>query len=277
MGIEIKNVSYFYDLDSYKIQALKNISLTIKKHKMTAIIGKTGCGKTTLMQHLNALLKPSEGEVIVDEFHIQAKTKNKSLKNLRAHVGLVFQFSENQLFEETVAKDIAFGPSNFNVDKAEIQRRVEEVIELVGLDASYLERSCFQLSGGQKRRVAIAGILAMNPEIIILDEPTAGLDPQGAMEMMNLFKKLQVDYGKTIIIVTHDMDQVYEYCDEVILLDKGMLVAQEATALFFEQHPEVEMPKILRLKKAFEQKGMQFKHHPRSIIEVLKEVQAWER
>lgn len=277
MGIEIKNVSYFYDLDSYKIQALKNISLTIKKHKMTAIIGKTGCGKTTLMQHLNALLKPSEGEVIVDEFHIQAKTKNKSLKNLRAHVGLVFQFSENQLFEETVAKDIAFGPSNFNVDKAEIQRRVEEVIELVGLDASYLERSCFQLSGGQKRRVAIAGILAMNPEIIILDEPTAGLDPQGAMEMMNLFKKLQVDYGKTIIIVTHDMDQVYEYCDEVILLDKGMLVAQEATAFFFEQHPEVEMPKILRLKKAFEQKGMQFKHHPRSIIELLKEVQAWER
>lgn len=276
MAIEIKNVSYFYDLDYTKIQALKNITTPIEKEKMTAIIGKTGCGKTTLMQHLNALLKPSEGTVIIDDFKIEANTKNKALKMLRAHVGLVFQFSENQLFEETVAKDIAFGPSNFNVDEAEIQRRVKEMIHIVGLDDSYLERSCFQLSGGQKRRVAIAGILAMNPEIIILDEPTAGLDPQGAIEMMQLFKKLQLEYHKTIIIVTHDMNQVYEYCDEVILLDKGELITKQSVTTFFDDHPEIELPKVLKLKKAFEAKGMHFTTNPKTIKEVLQEVSVWE-
>lgn len=273
MSIEIKNVSYIYDDGSTnKIKALENITTSISKHKMTAIIGKTGCGKTTLMQHLNALLKPSEGEVIVDDFVISKKSKHKSLKPLRAKVGLVFQFSENQLFEETVRKDIAFGPKNFQVDENTIQQRTKEVLKMVGLDESYLERSCLHLSGGEKRRVAIAGILAIDPEIIIFDEPTAGLDPVGTEEMMKLFQNIQKQYNKTIIIVTHDNDLVYTYFDEVILLDEGKLITKESTNTFFKNHPVIQLPKILELKLLFEKQGIKISDDVKTIEEVLKEV-----
>lgn len=273
MSISIKNVSYVYDDGSInKIYALKAISTTISKHCMTAIIGKTGCGKTTLMQHLNALLRPTSGEIVIDEFVISNQSKHKTLKPLRAKVGLVFQFSENQLFEDTVKKDIAFGPKNFKMADEVIEKKVLEVIQMVGLDASYLERSCLHLSGGEKRRVAIAGILAIDPEIIILDEPTAGLDPQGAFEMMQLFKKIQKKYHKTIIVVTHDNDLVYEYFDEVLLLDEGKLIAKETVVDFFEKYHDVEIPRILQLKQLFSEKGITISKNAKTIEAVLKEV-----
>lgn len=272
MPIEFKNVSFIYADGVSNLTALKDINLTIEKRKMTAIIGHTGCGKSTLIQHLNALIKPTSGEVVVDEFTIKNKFKHKSLKPLRKHVGLVFQFSENQLFEETIGKDIAFGPSNFGVSKERIDELVKASLIAVGLDESYIDRSCFSLSGGQKRRVAIAGILAMEPEIIILDEPTAGLDPQGAIEMMNLFNHIQDSLNKTIIVVTHDNDQVYEYFDNVVLLDKGKVVYSGEVLDFFEQDYNVEEPNVLKLKRLFKAKGVTISKSARTINAVLSEV-----
>lgn len=272
MPIEFKNVSFIYNDGVSKIHALKSIQASIKKHCLTAIIGHTGCGKSTLIQHLNALIRPTSGEVVIDEFIITNKLKHKSLKPLRKHVGLVFQFSENQLFEETIGKDIAFGPSNFGVDKEEIDRRVKESLIAVGLDESYIDCSCFDLSGGQKRRVAIAGILAMDPEIIVLDEPTAGLDPQGCIEMLELFLHIQKTLNKTIIVVTHDFDQVYQYFDEVILLDQGELIYQGDVLTFFEENSAIEIPKLLQLKQLLRQKGHKISKNARSIKQILMEV-----
>ena len=225
MSIKFQEVSYTYSPRSpFEFKALNNISLNLEMNKITAIIGHTGSGKSTLVQQLNALLIPTSGTLEVCDFIITSdKKKNKNLKSLRKRVGLVFQFPEYQLFEETIAKDIAFGPKNFGVGEEEINEIVKKVIVQVGLDESYLERSPLELSGGQKRRVAIAGILAMNPDVLVLDEPTAGLDPTGAKAMLDLFVELNRQ-GKTIIIVTHEMDYVLEYCDLCVVLNKGDIV-----------------------------------------------------
>ena len=225
MSIKFQEVSYTYSPRSpFEFKALNNISLNLEMDKITAIIGHTGSGKSTLVQQLNALLIPTSGTLEVCDFIITPdKKKNKNLKALRKRVGLVFQFPEYQLFEETIAKDIAFGPKNFGVSEEEINEIVKKVIVQVGLDESYLERSPLELSGGQKRRVAIAGILAMNPDVLVLDEPTAGLDPTGAKAMLDLFVELNKQ-GKTIIIVTHEMDYVLEYCDLCVVLNKGDIV-----------------------------------------------------
>ena len=225
MSIKFQEVSYTYSPRSpFEFKALNNISLNLEMDKITAIIGHTGSGKSTLVQQLNALLIPTSGTLEVCDFIITPdKKKNKNLKALRKRVGLVFQFPEYQLFEETIAKDIAFGPKNFGVSDEEINEIVKKVIVQVGLDESYLERSPLELSGGQKRRVAIAGILAMNPDVLVLDEPTAGLDPTGAKAMLDLFVELNRQ-GKTIIIVTHEMDYVLEYCDLCVVLNKGDIV-----------------------------------------------------
>ena len=225
MSIKFQEVSYTYSPRSpFEFKALNNISLNLEMNKITAIIGHTGSGKSTLVQQLNALLIPTSGTLEVCDFIITSdKKKNKNLKSLRKRVGLVFQFPEYQLFEETIAKDIAFGPKNFGVSEEEINEIVKKVIVQVGLDESYLERSPLELSGGQKRRVAIAGILAMNPDVLVLDEPTAGLDPTGAKAMLDLFVELNRQ-GKTIIIVTHEMDYVLEYCDLCVVLNKGDIV-----------------------------------------------------
>ena len=225
MSIKFQEVSYTYSPRSpFEFKALNNISLNLEMNKITAIIGHTGSGKSTLVQQLNALLIPTSGTLEVCDFIITPdKKKNKNLKALRKRVGLVFQFPEYQLFEETIAKDIAFGPKNFGVSEEEINETVKKVIVQVGLDESYLERSPLELSGGQKRRVAIAGILAMNPDVLVLDEPTAGLDPTGAKAMLDLFVELNKQ-GKTIIIVTHEMDYVLEYCDLCVVLNKGDIV-----------------------------------------------------
>ena len=221
MSITFKEVEHTYSADTlFAYHALKGVNLNIKKGSMTALIGHTGSGKSTLIQHINALLLPTSGQVQIEDILITATNKPSSLKPLRKKAGLVFQFPEYQLFEETILKDIIFGPKNFGVSEEEAIKIAKDIIQLVGLDESYLERSPFDLSGGQKRRIAIAGILAMNPDILILDEPTAGLDPQGAKEMLQLFKKVNQE-GKTVILVSHDMNQVLEYCDDVVVMNHG--------------------------------------------------------
>ena len=235
MSITFKEVEHIYSENTpFSYHALKGVNLDIKQGSMTALIGHTGSGKSTLIQHINALLLPTAGEIHIDDFLISVTDKPETLKPLRKKAGLVFQFPEYQLFEETIQKDIIFGPKNFGATEEEALAVAKKVLKLVGLDESYLERSPFDLSGGQKRRIAIAGILAMDPDILILDEPTAGLDPQGAKEMLNLFKKIN-EQGKTVILVSHDMNQVLEYCDDVVVMNKGRVERHVSVDEFFRE------------------------------------------
>ena len=221
MSITCKNLSHIYGENKpFEYYALKNVNLDIQEGSFTAIIGQTGSGKSTFIQHINALLLPTDGQITIDKYTISSKEKPEKLKQLRKKSGLVFQFPEYQLFEETIEKDIIFGPMNFGTSEEEAKEIAKKVIKMVGLDESYLQKSPFDLSGGQKRRIAIAGILAMDPDILVLDEPTAGLDPQGIREMMDLFKNIH-QLGKTVILVTHDMNHVLEYCNEVIVMNEG--------------------------------------------------------
>jgi energy-coupling factor transport system ATP-binding protein len=221
MSITCKNLSHIYGKNTpFEYYALKNVNLDIQEGSFTAIIGQTGSGKSTFIQHINALLLPTDGQITIDKYTISSKEKPEKLKQLRKKSGLVFQFPEYQLFEETIEKDIIFGPMNFGTSEEEAKEIAKKVIKMVGLDESYLQKSPFDLSGGQKRRIAIAGILAMDPDILVLDEPTAGLDPQGIRKMMDLFKSIH-QLGKTVILVTHDMNHVLEYCNEVIVMNEG--------------------------------------------------------
>lgn len=265
MAITFKDLSYVYSPDMpYAFKALNHINLDIAMHKMTAIIGQTGSGKSTLVQHLNALLLPSEGELEILDHNIKANEKNKGLKMLRSKVGLVFQFSEYQLFEETILKDVSFGPKNFGQSEEEAISSAKKALKLVGLDETYYERSPLDLSGGQKRRVAIAGILAMDPEVIVLDEPTAGLDPKGSKEMMNLFKSLNKDYDKTIILVTHDNEIVYHDCDNVILMQDGKVAYTGDSKSFFEDEDnwdkyDLLLPMDIMFKRELNRVGFDIK------------------
>ncbi|EOH96505.1 cobalt import ATP-binding protein CbiO 2 [Enterococcus moraviensis ATCC BAA-383] len=225
MDIRFEQVDFTYQPNTpFEQRALFDLNLKIKNGSYTAIVGHTGSGKSTLLQHLNALVKPTKGTVTIGDRTIVPETNNKNLKPIRKKVGIVFQFPEAQLFEETVAKDIAFGPKNFGVSTEDAEKLAAEMLDLVGLDGSYLERSPFELSGGQMRRVAIAGVLAMEPEVLVLDEPTAGLDPQGRKEMMEMFQRLHEVRGMTIVLVTHLMDDVANYADHVIVLEQGQIV-----------------------------------------------------
>ncbi len=261
MQIKFLDVSYTYSPKTpYEFNALKDVNLDIKEGSFTGIVGKTGCGKSTLIQHLNGLLIPTSGEVNVDTYVLTTnkKRRTKKLKDLRKKVGVVFQFSENQLFEETILKDVMFGPLNFGA-KAEDARKISiECLKKVGIPESYFEKSPFELSGGEKRRVAIAGILAMSPDVLVLDEPTAGLDPTGTKEIMNLFKTINEE-GKTVIFVTHDMSLVLEYATNVIVM-KDKEIVKEATPaeLFIENQEEynLETPQISLLAKALIDKGL---------------------
>ena len=261
MSIEINHLEHVYNAGTpFEHSALHGIDLSIPEGKVTAIIGQTGSGKSTLVQHLNGLLIPSAGTLDICGFHIQPLLKIKDVKALRKEVGLVFQFPEYQLFEETIEKDIAFGPKNFGVEEEKANELVKKILPMVGLDESYLQRSPFELSGGQKRRVAIAGILVLDPKVLVLDEPTAGLDPQGAKEMMSLFMDLNRIHNKTILLVSHDMEHVMRYCDHVIVLDHGKVLQESDVHTFFE-HPEwmikigINPPAIIRLKLMLKEKG----------------------
>lgn len=242
----------------FKYAAISDINLDIDLNKITCIIGATGSGKSTLVQHLNALLLPTSGSVKVFDRVINSDEKPKNLKSLRKRVGLVFQFPEYQLFEETILKDVMFGPSNFNLD--DIEKRSKEALRMVGISDELFEKSPLELSGGQKRRVAIAGVLAMDPDVIVLDEPTAGLDPSGAASMMGLFKLLNEKYHKTLIIVTHDMELVLNYSDFVIVMNNGKIVLKEGTERFFSdssilKEMNIYPPSVIRLRDMLNDKG----------------------
>ena len=236
MDIIFDKVGYTYQKGTpFENRALYDIDMIIKEGSFTALVGHTGSGKSTVLQHLNALMKPSEGTVTIGERVITTETNNKNLKSIRKQVGIVFQFPEAQLFEETVAKDIAFGPKNFGASDEEATKLARKMLPLVGLDESFMERSPFDLSGGQMRRVAIAGVLAMEPAILVLDEPTAGLDPQGRREMMDMFYRLHIDKGLTIVLVTHLMDDVADYADHMIILEKGTVIKEGTPREIFQE------------------------------------------
>lgn len=278
MPIEFRELSYVYSKDMpYAYKALKEINLEIEEGKINAIIGETGSGKSTLVQHLNALLLPSEGELEIAGYTIRANEKTKGLKYLRKKVGMVFQFSEYQLFEETILKDVSFGPKNFGVSEEEAIIKAKEALKLVGIDESMYEKSPLDLSGGQKRRVAIAGILAMEPEIIVLDEPTAGLDPKGSKEMIGLFRKLNKEMHKTIILVTHDNEVVYNYADNVILLSHGEIVLNKDAREFFDDKELLDRlhilkPQIVELKELLNAKGYKIGNEVRDIKALAKAI-----
>ena len=276
MSIEAHQLEHVYNPNTpFSHAALNKIDVTIPEGKITAIIGQTGSGKSTFVQHLNGLLIPTGGSLDVLGHHIQPLLKIQDVKQLRKEVGLVFQFPEYQLFEETIEKDIAFGPKNFGSTEEEANEMVKKILPVVGLDESYLDRSPFELSGGQKRRIAIAGILVLDPKVLVLDEPTAGLDPQGAQEMMTLFMNLNKKAGKTILLVSHDMEHVMKYCDHVIVMDHGN-IRKEADVKTFFQHPEwmeeigINPPSIVRLKKTLQEKGFDI---PQDILDMESLVQ----
>lgn len=280
MSIKVKDLEYTYSQGTpFERKALKGLNLEIPEGKITAIIGKTGSGKSTFVQHLNGLLKPTKGSLEIAGYTLTPDAKIKDIKTLREKVGLVFQFPEYQLFEETIGKDIAFGPKNFKVPEEEIQKRIREVLPQVGLDESFLERSPFELSGGQKRRVAIAGILVQHPEILVLDEPAAGLDPQSAHEMMSLFMDLNRKEGKTILLVSHDMEHVLKYCDEVIVLKDGLVKTQMPVHEFFK-HPDIlreigiNPPSIVTFKEMLKDKGFEIDEDSYSLAEIAKQVES---
>ena len=276
MAITFKSLSYIYDEGMpYAHHALKDINLNIEEDKITAIIGKTGSGKSTLVEHLNALLVPSSGSLEIEDTIILPGKKNKGLKALRKKVGLVFQFSEYQLFEETILKDVAFGPKNYGASEQEAIAKAKLALKMVGIDESYYETSPFDLSGGQKRRIAIAGILALEPKIIVLDEPTAGLDPKGSQEMIDLFVKLNKKAGITVILVTHDNEIVYNYADNTVLMADGEVKYSGNTLELFNDKEKVKEfnilePKILSVKNALNDKGFKIPSNVRTIDELAK-------
>lgn len=239
MSIQVKNLTHIYSKGMPDEQlALDNVSFEIADGEKVAVIGHTGSGKSTLMQHLNGIIKPSSGNILIGDTDI---TDPKTvMKDVRRRVGLVFQYPEYQLFEETVAKDIAFGPKNLGLSEEEIDERVRAAIKLVGLDYDDIaERSPFELSGGQKRRVAIAGVIAMEPEILILDEPTAGLDPGAHKEILRMIEKIHSAQNNIIIFVSHNMSDVAEMADRVMVMDEGKILMMDTPELVFSRHEEL--------------------------------------
>lgn len=272
MGIALENVNFTYQEGTpLASAALSDVSLTIEDGSYTALIGHTGSGKSTILQLLNGLLVPNQGSVRVFDTLITSTSKNKDIRQIRKQVGLVFQFAENQIFEETVLKDVAFGPQNFGVSEEDAVKTAREKLALVGIDESLFDRSPFELSGGQMRRVAIAGILAMEPAILVLDEPTAGLDPLGRKELMTLFKKLHQS-GMTIVLVTHLMDDVAEYANQVYVMEKGRLVKRGKPSdvfqdVVFMEEVQLGVPKITAFCKRLADRGVSFKRLPIKIEE----------
>ncbi|SDC50666.1 energy-coupling factor transport system ATP-binding protein [Pelagirhabdus alkalitolerans] len=260
MDISFKNVSHTYQPNSpFEYTALNDLSFSIDRGSYVAIVGHTGSGKSTLIQHLNGLLKPTSGQVKMGDFTLAPDEKTSNIKMLRKQVGIVFQYPEHQLFEETIEKDIAFGPKNFGATDDEIQERIPKVMQAVQLSEDLLDRSPFDLSGGQMRRVAIAGVLAMNPRVLVLDEPTAGLDPKGQKEMMDMFYSLHESEDLTTILVTHSMEDALEYADHVIILENGKKFMEGNPEDIFVQKEklqqvQLDIPEKIAFLKAFEER-----------------------
>ncbi|AKP67012.1 energy-coupling factor transporter ATPase [Companilactobacillus ginsenosidimutans] len=277
MQIEFKHVTHSYESSNpMSGLGLSDVSCTIEDGAFTAIVGKTGSGKSTLVRHINALLKPTSGSLIVGDREITPETDNKNLKPLRKNVGMVFQFPESQLFEDTVEKDIMFGPKNFGVSEEDAKIAANKMIDVVGLGKDYLQQSPFDLSGGQMRRVAIAGVLASNPETIILDEPTAGLDPVGRKEIMDLFKQQQAQ-GKTILLITHNMDDVANYAEKMIVMHDASIVASGTPTEIFNNKELLEkkyisLPQSAMFARKLQDKNFRFDKLPITISELTAEI-----
>ena len=274
MDIRFKQVGFAYQAGTpFEMRALHDVTFSVKDGSYVAIIGHTGSGKSTILQHLNALLKPTEGIVELGDKTIDSTTGNKDLKPLRKKVGIVFQFPEAQLFEETVEKDIAFGPKNFGVSEEEALKIASEVVKTVGLPEDVLKKSPFDLSGGQMRRVAIAGVLAMKPEVLVLDEPTAGLDPKGRLEMMEMFYKLNKEQHMTIVLVTHQMNDVSDYADHVIVIESGNVVKEGSPKEVFSDaswllEKQLGVPTTLAFVEKLKEKGWSTDKMPLTLDEL---------
>ncbi|MEW8971008.1 energy-coupling factor ABC transporter ATP-binding protein [Mesobacillus jeotgali] len=266
MDISLKNVEYRYQADSpFERLAISDVSIDVPSGTYLAVIGHTGSGKSTVLQHLNALLKPTKGSVWIGSREIRAGRKEKNLKGVREKVGIVFQFPEHQLFEETVEKDIMFGPMNFGVTEQEAKARARASISLVGLPEEILEKSPFDLSGGQMRRVAIAGVLAMEPEVIVLDEPTAGLDPRGRKEIMDLFYSLHKKRNLSTVLVTHSMEDAARYADDIVVMHQGKVFTKGTPDEIFSNPKALielglDVPEVVGLQLMIEEAfGTKFK------------------
>ena len=278
MSIKIENLTYVYmPKTPFEKKALDNVSLEIEDGEFLAVIGHTGSGKSTLIQHLNGLLKPASGKIYVDGTDIT--DKDTKLVDIRKKVGLVFQYPEYQLFEETVEKDIAFGPGNLGLDEEEISKRVRKSMEAVGLDyETYKDKSPFDLSGGQKRRVAIAGVIAMKPELLILDEPTAGLDPGGRDEIFDLIKRLHEDSNMTIILSSHSMDDMAKIAKTIIVMNHGKIEFMGTPREIFNNHAPrlreigLDIPQVLELAIKLKDKGFDIRTDVLTIDEIKEEV-----
>ena len=259
MAIRVENVNYIYgEGTAYKIHALRNINLTISDGEFIGLIGHTGSGKSTLTQHLNGLIKATSGTIYYNEQNIYKE--NFSMKELRGKVGLVFQYPEHQLFEVDVFSDVCFGPKNLGLAKEEIERRAKDALSSVGLDSSFYNLSPFELSGGQKRRVAIAGVLAMEPEVLILDEPTAGLDPKGRDEILDEIARLHKERHITILLVSHSMEDVARYVDRIIVMNKGNIQFDHTPKEVFRHYRELEKirlaaPQVTYIMNELKQNG----------------------
>ena len=276
MSLIFNHVYHSYDADTQlKIDALKDVSFKIEDGEFVGLIGHTGSGKSTLVQHMNGLMKATAGEVYFDGKDIS--DKEYSLKELRSQVGLVFQYPEHQLFEATVFEDVCFGPKNQGLDKKEVELRAFIALRQVGLDEEAYYQSPFELSGGQKRRVAIAGVLAMKPRVLILDEPTAGLDPKGRDEILDLIKKLHEQEKITIILVSHSMDDVANYVDRILVMNKGELIFDDVPKEVFKHVDELEamglaIPQVTYVMHALKNKGFDVNCDITTIPEAVDEI-----
>ena len=259
MDISLQEVEYRYQAKTpFERLAIKDVSIDIPSGTFLAIIGHTGSGKSTVLQHLNALLKPTAGKVVIGDTEVTADRKLKNLKEVRQKVGIVFQFPEHQLFEETVEKDICFGPMNFGVSEQEAQRRARVAIKQVGLPEEILSKSPFDLSGGQMRRVAIAGVLAMGPDVIVLDEPTAGLDPRGRKEIMEMFHSLHLERNLSTVLVTHSMEDASKYADQIVIMQNGEVFKKGTPEEIFSSpeeliHLGLDVPEVVRFQNRIEE------------------------
>ncbi|MCD8203924.1 MAG: energy-coupling factor transporter ATPase [Coprobacillus sp.] len=273
MPIKVSNLTYIYGKKTpTAFKALDDVSLELDDHIFAAIVGETGSGKSTLVQHFNGLLIPTEGTVLIDDFLIiNKKRKNKNMRDLRKKIGLVFQFPEYQLYESTVEKDVMVGPKNFKATDDEAKEIAHKALAEVGIGEDFYERSPFDLSGGEKRRVAIAGILALNPDVLVLDEPVAGLDPEGVDEIMNLLTRMY-EAGKSIILITHNMDLVLEYTHQVYALHQGKLIYEGTPKELFSHISDdmaLEIPTLYTMMNKLDERGMHIDPEQVSTVEDL--------
>lgn len=259
MEITFQEVEYRYSAGTpFERLAISDVNLTIKQGVFMALIGHTGSGKSTILQHLNALLLPTKGRIMIGDRTIESGKKEKNLKGIRQKVGIVFQFPEHQLFDETVEKDICFGPMNYGVPEEEAKKRARRLIKEVGLPEDVLQKSPFDLSGGQMRRVAIAGVLAMDPDVLVLDEPTAGLDPRGRTEIMDMFHRLHKKENLSTILVTHSMEDAAKYADEIVIMHKGRVQRIGDPLSIFSNPAELlelglDVPQVVKFQYRLEQ------------------------